>query len=302
MDWYFTKIYDRWIKKEFYEVHRLWVPHNLEKHVKFLRRYFRVMDRDTTPHIYKRRKSALEYAETAVMMLARLDALCDMDIPVAAGSTYLATTPWAVFGEAPETRAKLKFRDFEDIATHYYDTIVRGGSSPEYLHFRVAPSLLRQLSNKHKQTSHFIVSVALALLYDLVTRCGPDCEVIHDLFSNDLRETPDKANLDKWQDTRCKVMGRDGRVKSRPYRWIVGQIYDPVVPMVSSTKIELITDVDELSAGERCQIFKSVPRVPYCMGACDEYDDGTPALETDLAYRERVRGSASKYPQLDLWA
>src|SRR4051812_22384970 len=112
MDWSHIKQFTWWLNKEMYETHRYYVPDALQGRIKFLRKYFRVMDRENIPKKYKRRKSSIEFAETALMILGRIDSLFQVGVSFVAGSCYLAEMPWATFGELPEIEAKLSFCDF----------------------------------------------------------------------------------------------------------------------------------------------------------------------------------------------
>lgn len=303
MYWH-TKMYEQWICKEKYEIHRFWVPRSLDKKIKWLRKYFRVMDRDSIPRQFKRRKDSSEFCETAIMILGRLDQLFDIDVPIVAGSAYLGKQPWAIFGDAPQHEAKITFRDFEDIMHHYHNAIVTGPADAEYFHFRVAPALVEKLSDKHRQTSHFLVSVGLCLLYDILTNCGPDCAELYDLFTNDLRVGPDSVNLEEWQDLRCKVMGRHGRIKEKPHKHKIGQIYKPHYPLISRTNIDLINESDDIASGEKVQMARRPNYQRYYPVVCadDCKDTNTECLETDYTYQKRLAEISKRHPQLNLGA
>ena len=294
MSWSHLKMYEQLIKGDLYEIHRYFIPHVIEKQLKFLKKYFRVADMENTPHAYKRRKSHIEFVETAVMILGRLDMLCRLGIPIVAGSAYLDKSPWAVFGKVPEINPKFSFRNFDDIANHYRKLITKGCANAEYFHFRVIPTLPWELADVHHETPSFVVSLGICLLCDILLNCGPGCDELHDLFNNDLRIKPHPIDLSGWQDLRCKIMGRHGKINNKPHGYTVGQIYEPIMPLVSTTKIEEISQSDDLALGEK--VLRYTPTIIND----DHHDDGSVALETDKDYAARVQKSAAKYSYLGL--
>lgn len=296
MELFSTKCFEGYFKGETYEIHRFYVPDIISERLKFLRKYFNVMDREQIPHRFKRRKCGLEYAETAVMILARVDQLCNMDVPLAVGSKYLSPEPWATFGEVPDHPCLLNFRDFDDIGQYYYKQFCQSSSSIATYRFRIAPNLVESLSIRHKASPHMVMAIASCLLSDILLHAGPDCTEMFDLFTNDLREGPDQIKIDKWLNLRCKIMGRYGQIKDKPYTVKVGQLYHPPVKLVSETRIDLITDSDELSAGEKTVAVRMPRFINTEIG--DFYDDGSVALESDVAYCNRVADRAAKHPHL----
>ena len=254
MSWSHLKLYSQWISGVQYEIHSYFVPHVLDKRIKFLKKYFRVIDRTSIPHVHKRRKSPVEFAETAVMILARLNAMCKMDIPIVVGSAYLDKMPWAIFGNAPGFGARHLFHDFDGIADHYRKLLVKGCSSAEHLHFRVVPTLSWQLADEYNISPSFVVSLSICLLHDIILNCGPDCEELYDLFSNDLRVQ--SVSLHEWQDLRCKILGRHGKINDQPHDYAVGQIYEPRFPLISSTRIVEISEDDDLAGGEKVHFMR----------------------------------------------
>src|SRR5579859_3769503 len=263
------KMCSTWVNNEFYEIHRYYVPNNINKRMKLIRKYFRIMDKESIPHQYKRRKSCVEFAETALIILHRLATICDIGVPIVVGSRYLDDTPWANFGNVLlNTEAKINFRGFEDIINYYGKRIMRDKCRVECFHFRIAPLLSEKMAYEYKLNPHFILAVGLHLLYDLLLNCGPDCIELYDLFNNDIRSTgvfrsPSlwTAAKNDWQDLRCKVMGHKGRIKDKPYRYKIGQLHKPI-PLTSATKIEEISQSDDIEYGERTIIIKK-PAVDY---------------------------------------
>jgi hypothetical protein len=274
------------INGERYEIFKMWIPNAAEGRLSFIRKYFHVMDREKTPRYCRRRKNRVEYADTALKMLARIDCLFDLDVPIAAGSKHLSDKPWAVFGEGI-TRTNLTFIDFDALAKHYTGTICSGGSRCWEFHFKSSFNVIEELAKKHKQTRSFIFALAIFLLYDLIVHCGPDCRELYDLFTNDMRDTPDNVDIESWEDLRCKVMGRRGQVFDKPFaKCRVGQLNKPRVRLETSTKIELLSESDDLENGER---LMRVVKPKLVIPADDERDDGTLPVEQDMAMVDRMK-------------
>lgn len=263
--------YYQWINNERYEVHQFWISLSLNHHQKVLKNYFKVMDMANIPYRYKRRKIPLEYGEAAVMILARIDQLLDLDIPIAAGSRYLSSQPWALFGES-SVSAKIHFRDMEDIANKYRPE--RASTTSEYFHFRKVPYLVEQLANKYVVTPNFIMNVAIGLLYDIVCHCGPDCPELADIFSNDIRTS--KVKISYWQEVRCKVMGRYGKILDIPFSYKLGQV-DTSIPLKSQVAFEFVGS----------DISKGVKLIPF--------------VDDDVAYASRVNDRIEKLSHLGIY-
>lgn len=286
------KLYDRWVGKYKYEVYRYFVTANMDRRIKFIRKYFKIMDKIDIPTKFKRRKTFLEYAEAAVMILGRIDQFLSIDAPISIGSAYLDKKAWAVFGEG-NFSSVLTFRNFEDLASHYLKIMLSKQTHTEDFHFRVSGGLIEHLSDKYYKPTHLIMLVAISLLYDILVYGGPDCPIISDLFTNDLRKS--KVNIKEWEVTRCKVMGHYGRISDTPFLWEPGQIITDI-PMISSIGIEALPEKDDISKGEKVRwVEYSDPHREE-----DSYDDQTLPPELDADYQGRVRDVAKKYAYLSM--
>lgn len=293
------KMYSQWICGEQYDVFRYYIPNRVESRLNTLRKWFRVLDRDRIPYQYKRRKNPIEHAETAVMILGRIDQLCTLDVPIVAGSGYISSKPWATFGEVPNAKSQLQFRDVEDISDYYHNLIVKGASSASYLHFRVCPNLPMELSNKHNKTVHYVVSMALLLLCDILENVGPDCEEFYDLFTNDTRVGREHVDIFDWSRTRQTVLGKKGKTREKRVNIRLGQVYDPPVPLASRTDFIELPESEDLAKGEKLVEAKK-PKIKFNYDEIDNADDGSPAIDVDDDYADRVKGRLGKYTHLGL--
>jgi hypothetical protein len=286
-----VKLYTTLIRNEIYEVHRYWMPHNAGSRLKFLRKFFKLLDKDYIPHNHKRRKDSSEFADAALIILARLDQLFDLNVPFVAGSAYLSPEPWAMFGKG-ETDAHFHFKDMESIFDYYKPAIVRGDNGPEQFHMRLAKNLPTELSDKHRYTPNLVVAVAIYLLYDILINCGPDCTEFADLFSNDRRIS--NVDLNEWSTLRCKLLGVNGRIYPNPHNYVVGQINRPRIPLVTTTKIELVGDFDsDISVGERIRILRKTFSDP-------NIEDEEDSVNLDENYAIRVKDRIQMLPHLGL--
>lgn len=288
-------MYEQWIRNQRYEVHRYYLPRKIVNRLKFIQKYFRVMNRAAIPQQYKLRKNEVEYFETAVIIFARLLTMCENDIPFLAGSGFLSPKPWASFGEVPEKVSKLEFRDFYDIANYYRPLIANSNATPEYVHFRIVPNLLMELGDKYRMSPHHLGAIAICLLYDILLNCGPDCEDFYDLFTNDNRDnSAEFIDINDWENLRCAVIGKNGRIRDRRWKVKLGQFYTPAIPLKSKLTFEEVLNSDSLEEGERVIIFKRKPEIKdVCFTS--ERDDDIEAPETDIAYQSRVSRTMAKY-------
>jgi hypothetical protein len=260
-----------------YEVYGYLLPTKLDATVTFLKKYFKVLDKfSCVPYDYKRRKVYKEFAETAIMILARVEQFLSIKRPLIAGSRYINPAAWAIFGEAEDLFPKHSFKDFESICNFYEKRIFKNPNSDntkkEMFHFRHEPNLCNQLAAKYDETPHYIMTVALAFLRDIILNCGPDCQEFYDIFTNDYREDAEAIDIDQWQELRCKVLGRNGKITTKTYNVKVGQVNLPSIPLVTVTTIEEISDDDNLAQGEKTSLAKT-PRVFSRVSGCIKTGD-----------------------------
>ena len=143
-----------------------------------------------------------------------------------------------------------------------------------------------------------MASIAICFLYDILLNCGPDCEDLYDLFTNDSRDTSSEfIDINEWENTRCTVMGKNGKIRQNRWKIRLGQFYKPAVPLKSSLKFDEISNSDDIADGEKIITFK--PKV-YKEEECflDEKDDDIEAPETDVVYHNRVSRTMTKYDRL----
>lgn len=288
MDLSNSLLYSQWSNRERYDIHRYYVPASLSKRLRFVKKYFRLLDRFEIPQKYKRRKSPTEYLETAVMILSRIEQLWKMDVPIIVGSGYISEISWATFGRIPDVESRFNFGNFNDLADHYYNGLVNGGVYSREFPFRVCPNLPWELASKYQSTPHFIISIALCLLSDILTKSGPDCPDLYDLFTNDTRVSAKGVDVEAWKRIRYKMMGKRGKIYEDRFPIALGQYYQPPISLTSSTKFEELPNSDDIEVGERVIIIKkSTPTtlVEYLGGQMDELVED-PA--TDSEYKLRV--------------
>ena len=238
------------IRKEKYSVCRYCIPTTINPQISFLRKYFRVMDRIPIPRRHRNRRHFVEYAEAAIMLFARVEQFYRLRRPLIAGSTFLTPCAWVVFGEA-NAPARHRWPAFHDVALHYERMwfMPQIQHNNRFFHFRKYGRLADDLASHLKSTPHYIMTTALLLLHDVLRYCGPDTYEFSDLFTNDNRDTPNYVDLDIWEAVRCKVLGRHGAIKAKPYKYYLGQVTTPLLT-VSKTSIEERDCDDDLSIGE----------------------------------------------------
>lgn len=221
-----------------YRVYNYVIPVWMERHVKFLERFFNFMDSSRIPFQFKRRKSSVEAIESALMLLGRIDQMMMLDIPIVVGSKYLMSQPWATFGGKNSEGAMFHIKDFDELAGFYSRAIVDTRSFKALnIHFRNSEMLPFELSRLHHKTPYFIVALAINFACDVIKFAGPDCVDLKDFFNNDKRED---INIEKWGKLRKKIMGHSGIIKEKPFDFHVGQVGDPI-PLLTNTYIEEIS-------------------------------------------------------------
>ncbi len=211
------RMYSQEVEGVPYEVYRYWIPCNLNSKIDVIKKWGQAICRESIPKRFRRRKNRSEYAETAVMIFARIDQFISLDIPFTVGSGYLSQNQWATFGEVENPNSEHTFRRMADIGYHYKKNIVGTGRIAHYFHFRTYPLLAQALAYKHDTSAHNIMSVAILLLHDLIVNAGPDCEEFYDLFTNDTRVKPEHIDVNDWRKLRVNIFGNK-KGKSRPKR------------------------------------------------------------------------------------
>lgn len=300
----FTYVCQRFVGNEIYNIHKYFVPIAVVNRIKFLRKYFKIMDRDDTPYRHKKRKNYVEFLETALMILARVDTFISKKIPVVAGSGDLSPLPWATFGFIhADVHPQFEFDTFGSITKHYNYLIHENSPfvSKLFAHRR-EPFLARNMADMYNCSSHMIVSLAICLLYDILIHCGPDCEEFYDLFTNDNRIRPSEIQIPEWEKIRCKVMGSEGSVSGKKWKVNLGQYYTPKFPNETTVKFEELPENNDISHGEKVKLFNPIwdrrkVIVDHCFTCMEDY--GT-TVELDDAYYSRVSTVIPKYHKLGI--
>lgn len=208
-DGFTSKICSEWIDAEVYDIYQYYMPCKAAKKIRFVKQYFQKLTKQETLWKYRRRNCWQEFAETAIMILARIDVLIRKDSGIIAGSKMVnAAIPWATFGNYrnSEIFAQNSFENIPEIFKHY-NIYLKGACYPVTFHFRNMENLPQRLGQKFKKTPNFIMAAAIVLLADIIQECGPDCHEFFELYTNDTRESPANIDLDDWFDSRCNMLG-----------------------------------------------------------------------------------------------
>lgn len=231
-----------------YYVHEVYLPKSLKRKIKFLRRWFDIVDRDAVPAEFRRRQTHHEFAEVALTVASRLDIILSRDGTMVAGSQHLCPVPWAIFGSPGPRFAQNQFHDFDCLRQHYKDAM-RGRHYPQELYFRGRENASVALAKKHDMTPNLIIAIALLLLTDILVNCGPDCVELLDCFTNDYRVSSDNYPTEKWSQYRSRAIGGNAPRKERTYESVYAP--RPVAYYNKSVKIIECKSSDDLAAGEK---------------------------------------------------
>lgn len=246
------RIYNEVIDDELYETHQYFVPVQAAKRVRFMKKFFQTLHDTNIPIDFRRRKSPVEFGETCVNVLQRIDMMCSIDSAIVAGSRYVSGVPWAIFGvDQSDLFAQNTYKDLPSLA-RAYKYYLTGNCYPTTFHFRSAPNVPHKLAKKYKTNANYVMALALSVCYDVIHNCGPDCFEFFDLFTNDHRESPENFNIDSWQSLRCKILGveRLGPLTKSYRRNYVEIEPQPKRPFKAKTKIEeLEVEGDDLTVG-----------------------------------------------------
>jgi len=243
-------LYSEQVEDELYETHQYFLPCQVAKRVRFMRNFFQTLHDPNIPVDYRRRQNPVEFAETCIMVLSRVDMMCSTDSAIVAGSKYVSGVPWAIFGERVDLYAQNDFRDLPQVA-QFYKHYLTGACYPISFHFRSAPNLPKKIAKKYKKHPNWVMALAVALCYDIVRNCGPDCFEFFDLFTNDSRESPENFNLDAFQSLRCKILGveRLGSPLNRKVHYVSYKPKEKVPFRAKTTIEELEVKGDDLADG-----------------------------------------------------
>lgn len=263
-----AKLYHEALADDVYDVYKFYLPTQIAKKVRFLRKYFKYLDDQVDDPTYKRRKHWCEFAEEAMFVLSRVSHLTEKDYCFPAGSRYVCALPWAIFGPLETQRmARNYFETIEDVGRHYHNSL-HGKCYPVDLHFRKAPELAHKIAKKFKNppmsSPNYWMAVGIALTYDIIHNCGPDCHEFFDLFTNDYRDSPDHISPSAFQELRLKILGVPGSPDFSRMKMpkIPGGscTYGPTVPVQLKPKraiveVTQISDSQDLEAGETTRML-----------------------------------------------
>ena len=238
------------INDEVYRGVKFYIPINTRKKVRFLKKYFAYIDEGGGE--WKRRKNWVEFGETAVTILQRIDSFFMTKHIFVAGSPLVCQIPWAIFGNSSRW-CQHKFEKLCDIS-EFYRNFLHGKCYPLQLHFNRHPTFLFKLSERFSKfplnNPNFWMGVALNLVYDLIHNCAPDCNEVFELFTNDYRVGPGDFPDHEFHDLRFKILGvhpdplknlpRVGGYSSRSWK-----------PRKSKIEIEDFGECFDLALGEK---------------------------------------------------
>lgn len=280
-----AKVRNECLKTEVYDVHKYYLPRSIRKRVKWIKKYFRWLDSYPDDSFFKRRKHHFEFAETALMILQRIE-IISRKSSIVAGSDYVCALPWAVFGLS-ERLSQHKFETIYDLMKHY-SNYLHGECYPVDLYFRCRGNsstefLTRKMASRfHKQplgSKNYWMALSLALLYDILHYCGPDTHEFFELFTNDMRDSPDSIDFMQWQAFRCRLLGVMPPPEFVHPRHYVD--YTPIKPRRVKTEITEISNNQDLTVGEKTTLVY-VPKPDYDVSCLMPY--GSVSL---LEHRDR---------------
>jgi hypothetical protein len=198
-----------------YDRYHYYLPARMSPVVRFLKRYFQVLDAICdVEKKYRIRQTEFEFAELAILAFHHIRYRCSSCDPIVVGSQYLNPIPWAVFGPTlgvPNKIVRNHFTCTQDIFQHYDQYMWGGGYNvttiERPLGTKAETDALIILADIYDRSANFILAMTLLLLCDLIKHCGPDADEFRPLFTNDRRRRP----LDKtiWQKVRAEVIPLD---------------------------------------------------------------------------------------------
>jgi hypothetical protein len=131
---------------------------------------------------------------------------------VSVGSKHLAPVAWAVVGPKPASRMfRVQWHEINGLIDHYtrrYEepchclpvTLYQKDSG------RTALSDLVKASTKKVLNNNMLMATAISFLKDVIENGGPDTTELFDLFTNDMRHSPETVDIGIWKRAREKSM------------------------------------------------------------------------------------------------
>lgn len=205
-----------------YYVEKYYLPASLKKRYEFLVNFFKLMDDVTIDMTFRRRKTDCEFVEYSMFVAAKIQSLLDLGMPIVLGSRYLYSKPWVTLGEC-EYDSVYKFSNLKELFKEMYlkPLTLNNSIDAEFL-IRNDQSTFNKISESFNIPRSQLLYCCLNFLSDVILLCGPDCDIISDLFENDYRISPDFIDLDNWSTIREIIMGPKGRILQEPFDFFIG--------------------------------------------------------------------------------
>lgn len=195
-----------------YDLYHHYLPSCLSPMIKLMKKYFATLDsvHVTLPPEQKYRQTEFELFETALNVLHFIRAHIAINDSVVIGSRHVSPYAWAVFGRNQNQEiCKLHFQNMEQLFNHYNKYIALSGIKsfnkvkvPRPYKQKIANDSLFFLVQLYGYNANNILSVSLFLLFDLLRHAGPDCGLLHSLFTNDKSDIDMQYCWDHW--IRCR--------------------------------------------------------------------------------------------------
>src|SRR5581483_1023324 len=225
------------------------IPTSITRNVIWLNKYFKSQD-EAVEEKCRGRKSNEEWLGLAVLILNRIHTYTSRGNCIVAGSKFICGISWAVFGDSMRS-SQHYFKDITDIADYYIDFLC-GPCHPHTIKFNKFPGLTRKIAKDFAKPPHcsanFWMAVSILLLHDIVIHCGPDTVEFFEVFTNDVRETPEKINTKSWWVRRGKALGLPDM---EAYQSKVFVASPPAKPTRTITKITELNSSQNLAEGEK---------------------------------------------------
>lgn len=216
---FYEKTKSKRIADEKYVKHYYYLPNSLNGTLRFLKKYFQILDNPLPRRQVRRRTSPMEFADVAIFTIWEIRSRISGEECIIAGTQTLGPIPWAIFGYEQHSignkLAKNYFRTLDDVFDHYSDFIEgsRGFNCNVILHREdLGNDSLMQLSNYYGKSVNYILATAILLLSDLIRNCGPDANEFQWLFSND-RSQSQKEVFEHWKELRPVLLPGENDLK-----------------------------------------------------------------------------------------
>lgn len=237
-------------QKVFYQEKHYWLPEKVKNRFEFVKKFFKIQN-IVCPVSFpdRRRKSIHETAEACVVILSRIESFMNLGIPVVLGSKFLKDLPWATFGKTDHFEG-IYFEEFKDVIK-YYEDYFTGKDFHEIFPFRLCENETRKLADKYKKNSGEMMALAICLMCDIIWNCGPDCDELFDVFSNDVRDDPAFFDFGIWERQRVALMGSMGRVFEEPVEMKLGQLIEKPIEIKTIVVFDkLSSEIEDISENE----------------------------------------------------